>query len=83
MAECRDPKHILLHFHTRNSHDAPKKLAGLFDNSDTGLFFTPVNALVFNALVAVVHIIIGFATKTRQESFTQLRTKDFSKHLAV
>ncbi|OBT45067.1 hypothetical protein VE00_05153 [Pseudogymnoascus sp. WSF 3629] len=30
----------------------------------------------------VVYIIIGFATKPRQESFTQLRTEDFSDHLA-
>ncbi|KFY62421.1 hypothetical protein V496_04618 [Pseudogymnoascus sp. VKM F-4515 (FW-2607)] len=36
-----------------------KKLAGLFGDSETGLFFTPVNALLFNALVAVVYIIIG------------------------
>ncbi|KFY76765.1 hypothetical protein V499_03678 [Pseudogymnoascus sp. VKM F-103] len=36
-----------------------KKLAVLFGDSETGLFFTPVNALVFNALIAVVYIIIG------------------------
>jgi amino acid transporter len=36
-----------------------KKLASLFGDSETGLFFTPVNALLFNALVAVVYIIIG------------------------
>lgn len=36
-----------------------KKLAGLFGDSETGLFFTPVNALLFNALIAIVYIIIG------------------------
>ncbi|KFY35835.1 hypothetical protein V494_05560 [Pseudogymnoascus sp. VKM F-4513 (FW-928)] len=36
-----------------------KKLARLFGDSETGLFFTPVNALVFNAATAVVYIIMG------------------------
>lgn len=38
---------------------ASKKLAGLFGDSETGLFFTPVNALVFNALLTAVYVIIG------------------------
>jgi amino acid transporter len=36
-----------------------KKVARLLGDSETGLFFTPVNALVFNALVAIVFIIMG------------------------
>lgn len=36
-----------------------KKFAGLFGDSETGLFFTPVNALVFNALLTVVYVVIG------------------------
>lgn len=36
-----------------------KKLASAVGDAETGLFFTPVNALLFNTLITVVYIIIG------------------------
>jgi amino acid transporter len=36
-----------------------KSLARWFGDSDTGLFFTPVNAMILNALVASCYILIG------------------------
>lgn len=36
-----------------------KRLAKTFGDDETGLFFTPVNALVFNCLITVVYILVG------------------------
>jgi amino acid transporter len=36
-----------------------KRLARMFGDEDTGLFFTPVNAMVLNALLATVYILVG------------------------
>jgi amino acid transporter len=38
---------------------ATKRLARLLGDVDTGLFFTPVNAIVFNALLTSVYVLIG------------------------
>ncbi len=38
---------------------ATKRLARLLGDVDTGLFFTPVNAIAFNALLASVYIMVG------------------------
>lgn len=38
---------------------ASKGLARIFGDGETGLFFTPVNAIVFNALVTSVYILVG------------------------
>ncbi|ESZ93680.1 hypothetical protein SBOR_5920 [Sclerotinia borealis F-4128] len=36
-----------------------KKLARLFGDDDTGLFFTPVNAMILNALLTAVYVAVG------------------------
>lgn len=36
-----------------------KKLAKAFGDEETGLFFTPVNALLFNALITTAYILVG------------------------
>jgi amino acid transporter len=36
-----------------------KRLARMFGDAETGLFFTPVNAIVFNALITSVYILVG------------------------
>lgn len=36
-----------------------KKLAKAFGDDETGLFFTPVNALLFNAVITTVYILVG------------------------
>lgn len=38
---------------------ASKRLAKLFGDEDTGLFFTPVNAMVLNALLTACYILVG------------------------
>jgi amino acid transporter len=38
---------------------ATKRLARLLGDADTGLFFTPVNAIVFNALLTSVYVLVG------------------------
>jgi amino acid transporter len=38
---------------------ATKQLARLLGDADMGLFFTPVNAIVFNALLASVYVLVG------------------------
>lgn len=42
---------------------ASKQLAKLFGDAETGLFFTPVNAMVLNGLLAAGYVLVGeFAT---------------------
>jgi amino acid transporter len=36
-----------------------KRLASMLGDADTGLFFTPVNAIVFNALLTAVYVFVG------------------------
>ncbi|KAF7927476.1 uncharacterized protein EAE98_005858 [Botrytis deweyae] len=36
-----------------------KKLARFFGDEDTGLFFTPVNAMILNALLTAVYVAVG------------------------
>lgn len=36
-----------------------KKLAKIFGDEDAGLFFTPVNAMVLNALLTAVYVVMG------------------------
>ncbi|KAF7864516.1 hypothetical protein EAF04_006648 [Stromatinia cepivora] len=43
----------------RTRNWASKKLARLFGDEDTGLFFTPVNAMVLNALLTAVYVAVG------------------------
>jgi amino acid transporter len=38
---------------------ASKRLAQLFGDGDTGLFFTPVNAMVLNGLLAAGYVLVG------------------------
>jgi len=50
-----EPSHTTLH--TRNW--ASKALARLFGDDDTGLFFTPVNAMVLNASLTACYVLVG------------------------
>lgn len=50
-----EPSHTTLR--TRNW--ASKSLARLFGDDDTGLFFTPVNAMVLNASLTACYILVG------------------------
>ncbi len=43
----------------RTQNFISRRLSKMLGEADTGLFFTPVNALLFNALITVVYIIIG------------------------
>ncbi|RAL67434.1 hypothetical protein DID88_008189 [Monilinia fructigena] len=43
----------------RTRNWASKKLAKLFGDEDTGLFFTPVNAMILNALLTAVYVAVG------------------------
>lgn len=36
-----------------------KKLAAAFGDSETGLFHTPVNAIILNALLALIYVLLG------------------------
>lgn len=36
-----------------------KKAAFMFGDSETGLFFTPVNAMVLNAALALIYVVVG------------------------
>ena len=50
-----EPSHTTLR--TRNW--ASKRIARLFGDEDTGLFFTPVNAMVLNGILTAVYILVG------------------------
>lgn len=50
-----EPSHTQLR--TRNW--ASKRIARLFGDEDTGLFFTPVNAMVLNAILTSCYVLIG------------------------
>ena len=52
-----DDQHGLSTLHTRSW--VSKTLAAAFGDSETGLFYTPVNALLFNALITTIYILIG------------------------
>lgn len=43
----------------RTRNWASKRMAQMFGDEETGLFFTPVNAMVLNALLTTFYIIIG------------------------
>ncbi|KAJ8068755.1 hypothetical protein OCU04_002451 [Sclerotinia nivalis] len=43
----------------RTRNWASKKLARLFGDEDTGLFFTPVNAMILNALLTAIYVAVG------------------------
>ncbi|KAK6607248.1 amino acid transporter [Botrytis cinerea] len=43
----------------RTRNWASKKLARFFGDEDTGLFFTPVNAMILNALLTAVYVAVG------------------------
>lgn len=45
------------HLGTQNS--LSKRLARLFGDQDTGLFFTPVNAMILNAVLTTAYIAVG------------------------
>jgi amino acid transporter len=38
---------------------ATKRLSKLFGDSETGLFFTPVNAIVLNAVLTAIYVLVG------------------------
>lgn len=43
----------------RTRNWASKKLARLFGDEDTGLFFTPINAMILNALLTAGYVAVG------------------------
>ncbi|TEY80320.1 hypothetical protein BOTCAL_0039g00170 [Botryotinia calthae] len=43
----------------RTRNWASQKLARFFGDEDTGLFFTPVNAMILNALLTAVYVAVG------------------------
>ncbi|TGO14911.1 hypothetical protein BTUL_0047g00730 [Botrytis tulipae] len=43
----------------RTRNWASKKLARFFGDEETGLFFTPVNAMILNALLTAVYVAVG------------------------
>lgn len=49
----------LSHTQLRTRNWASKKLALMFGDDETGLFFTPVNAMVLNALLTAGYIFVG------------------------
>jgi amino acid transporter len=36
-----------------------KRIAGMFGDEDTGLFFTPINAMILNAVLTAAYVIVG------------------------
>lgn len=44
---------------TRTRNWFSKKLSNLFADEDTGLFFTPIYALVLNALLMIAYVVVG------------------------
>ena len=53
----RNAEHSANTIRTRNW--ASKRIARLFGDEDTGLFFTPVNAMVLNAVLTACYILVG------------------------
>jgi amino acid transporter len=49
----------LSHSQLRTRNWASKKIARMFGDEDTGLFFTPVNAMVLNALLTACYVFVG------------------------
>ncbi len=56
-------KHRAIRLHTLNSNPGnsriPRKLVDWFADEDAGFFFTPIAAMVLNALLTAVYIFIG------------------------
>ena len=40
----------------------PRRMARAFGDEDTGLFFTPIYALIFNAALTAVYVLVGEVT---------------------
>lgn len=43
----------------RTKNWASKRMAQMFGDEDTGLFFTPVNAMVLNAILTALYVVVG------------------------